>query len=207
MLPSWLRSYYCTHTTGTVHVEHRISRSNIVLLCDVYTVNQSYMIFLQRDDGLSNLRGGAVSPTMVHHHSAASASHHRSSLSAGITMTPINILNGNDDEDDYAESDVMLGNNVGAAANNNGGSSSASGASGKCSFTLRDETMWYQKHDGLITFNNGLGPLKTNSGGGLKGGGREGGGGWGIRVGGAYTHIIWGDRRVGVEVSVGVCGG
>ncbi len=37
------------------------------------------------------------------------------------------------------------------------------------SFTLRDKTMWYRTHDSLITFNNGLGPLKTKSGGGLKG--------------------------------------
>ncbi len=35
----------------------------------------------------------------------------------------------------------------------------------KGSFTLRDETMWYQTNDNLIAFNNGLGPLKTKSGG------------------------------------------
>ncbi len=31
-----------------------------------------------------------------------------------------------------------------------------------------------QTHDSLITFNNGLGPLKTKSGGGVPGRGREG---------------------------------
>ncbi len=40
---------------------------------------------------------------------------------------------------------------------------------GKGSFALRDETMWYQTHGILITFNNGLGPLKTKSGGGVPG--------------------------------------
>ncbi len=32
----------------------------------------------------------------------------------------------------------------------------------------------YRTHDSLITFYNGLGTLKTKSGGGLKGGGRVG---------------------------------
>ncbi len=47
--------------------------------------------------------------------------------------------------------------------------------SGKGSFALHDETMWYRTHDSLITFNNGLGPLKTKSGGGFRGRGRVGG--------------------------------
>ncbi len=38
----------------------------------------------------------------------------------------------------------------------------------KASFTLRDETMRYQTHDSLTTFNNGLGLLKTKSGGGSR---------------------------------------
>ncbi len=42
------------------------------------------------------------------------------------------------------------------------------------SFTLRDSTMRYQPHDSLITFNTGLGALKTKSGGGFMGGGRVG---------------------------------
>ncbi len=39
-----------------------------------------------------------------------------------------------------------------------------------------------QTHDSLITFNNGLGPLKTKSGGGVLGLGFGGGGsvGWGF---------------------------
>ncbi len=41
-------------------------------------------------------------------------------------------------------------------------------------FTLRDETMWYWTHDSLITFINGLSPLKTKSGGGFHGGGMVG---------------------------------
>ncbi len=47
----------------------------------------------------------------------------------------------------------------------------------KGSFTLRDETMCCRTHDSLITFNiNGLGPLKTKSGGrGIPGYGRVGG--------------------------------
>ncbi len=51
---------------------------------------------------------------------------------------------------------------------------------GKGSFTLRDETMRCRTHDSFITFNNGLGPLKTISGGGgFQGGGRvEGCVGW-----------------------------
>ncbi len=43
-------------------------------------------------------------------------------------------------------------------------------------FTLRDETMSYQTLDCLITFNNGLGPLKTKSGRGVSQGDGSGGG-------------------------------
>ncbi len=37
----------------------------------------------------------------------------------------------------------------------------------KGSVTLRDEIMLCQTHDSLITFNNGLGSLKTKSGGAM----------------------------------------
>ncbi len=50
-------------------------------------------------------------------------------------------------------------------------------SSSKGPFTLRDETMCYWTRGSLITFNNGLGTLKTKSGGGdLKGGERRGDG-------------------------------
>ncbi len=39
----------------------------------------------------------------------------------------------------------------------------------KGSFTLLGETMGYQTHDNLITFSNGLGSLKTKSGGRFRG--------------------------------------
>ncbi len=50
--------------------------------------------------------------------------------------------------------------------------------------------MWCQPHDSLITFNNGLGPLKTKSGGGFHGGGRVGRyDGRGFCLEGSYTHF------------------
>ncbi len=48
----------------------------------------------------------------------------------------------------------------------------------KGSFTLHNKTLRCWTHGNLVTFNNGLGPLKTKSGGGLQGGGKVGGMCW-----------------------------